>query len=91
MRIFARTLMVAGALAIATALGLLVWSWWQMYQLFIIVSSGRSKEFENPSAVMWLAAGLAVLGGFVAGLGVGMPKTKKPVEPSTPTAQPEQP
>ena len=90
MRIFARTLLVTGALVIASALGLLVWSWWQMYQLFIIVSSGRSKEFENPSAIMWLAAGLAVTGGFVTGVGVGMPKTRKPAASASPTTSPEQ-
>lgn len=83
MRILSRSLLITGALVIAVALGMLVWSWWQMYQLFIIVSSGRSKEFGNPSTIMWLAAGLAVVGGFFTGLGVGMPKSKKQVESSS--------
>ena len=54
------------------AIGVVIWGGWIAYWHYAALSTGRSAEFDNP--LVQLASGGAglLLGGFLAGLGVGL-------------------
>ena len=72
MQTFARVLALLGVIVIVIAAVLLGYDVIQINQLHAVAISNRSAGFNNPVySVLWTAL-LALVGGFVAGLGVAM-------------------
>lgn len=72
-----------GVLMLLVGLGVGIWGGWIAYWHFAALSTGRSAEFDNPLFQLAGAGALLGLGGFLAGLGVGLPKPKPATEAST--------
>ncbi len=82
MKVMSKVSVVVGVLALLGGIGVLVWGGWIAYWHYATLSTGRSAEFQNPIPIIVGAAALLVLGGFLAGLGLGRPR--KEVTTSTP-------
>ncbi|QLQ16525.1 MAG: hypothetical protein HZY73_13645 [Micropruina sp.] len=82
MKILSRVAVVLGVLVLLAGLGVLIWGSWTAYWHYATLSTGRSAEFVNPIPIIAGGAALLGVGGFLAGLGIGMPRNPKPVEPT---------
>ena len=74
MKVMSKVSVVVGVLALLGGIGVLVWGGWIAYWHYATLSTGRSAEFQNPIPIIIGAAALLVLGGFLAGLGLGRPR-----------------
>jgi hypothetical protein len=74
MKVMSKVSVVVGVLALLGGIGVLVWGGWIAYWHYATLSTGRSAEFQNPIPIIVGAAALLVLGGFLAGLGLGRPR-----------------
>ncbi|MGC3955859.1 MAG: hypothetical protein QM804_16720 [Propionicimonas sp.] len=86
MRIVSLVTLWFGIIVAIAGIGIAIWGGWIAYWHYAALSTGRSAQFDNP--LVQLAAGGAglLLGGFLAGLGLGLsskhPKADpKPVTP----------
>lgn len=86
MRIVSLTTLWFGIIVAVAGIGVAIWGGWIAYWHYAALSTGRSAEFENP--LVQLASGGAglLLGGFLAGLGVGLTAKHPKAEASTPAA-----
>lgn len=88
MRIVSQVTLWFGIIVAIAAIGVAIWGGWIAYWHYAALSTGRSAEFDNP--LVQLASGGAglLLGGFLAGLGVGLTSKhpKSPPEATSPTA-----
>lgn len=80
MKILTGVAVTLGVLALLAGVGVMAWGSWIAYWHYATLSTGRSAEFTNPLPVLFGAGGLLGLGGFLAGLGVGLPKRKQASE-----------
>ncbi len=71
-----------GVLLLLGGLGVAIWGGWIAYWHYAALSTGRSAEFENPLFQLAGAGALLALGGFLAGLGLGMPRPRSGTDPS---------
>lgn len=85
MRIVSLVTLWFGVIVAVAGIGVAIWGGWIAYWHYAALSTGRSAEFENP--LVQLASGGAglLLGGFLAGLGVGL-TAKHPKADPTPAA-----
>lgn len=67
-------LVAFGAVGMLVAGWFLFQSWVGIGKMMAVAVSNRSAEFPSPMNHVYLAAGLGVLGGFLLGLGVGLPR-----------------
>lgn len=83
MRIISLATLWFGIIVGIAAIGVTIWGGWIAYWHYAALSTGRSAEFANP--LVQLASGGAglLLGGFLAGLGVGL-TSKHPKPQDTP-------
>lgn len=72
-----------GVLALLAGVGVLIWGSWIAYWHYATLSTGRSAEFQNPIPIIASAAVVLILGGFLAGLGIGA--RRKEVSPPPPS------
>lgn len=92
MRIVSLVTLWFGIIVGIAAIGVSVWGGWIAYWHYATLSTGRSAGFDNP--LVQLASGGAglLLGGFLAGLGVGLtskhpkPAASAPAAGSSPAA-----
>lgn len=86
MRIVSLVTLWFGIVVGIAAIGVAIWGGWIAYWHYAALSTGRSAEFDNP--LVQLASGGAglLLGGFLAGLGVGL--TSKHPKPEAGAASP---
>ena len=67
--------LVLGLLVVAGAGALLVKNVWDLRILYEIAMANKSQpSVVNPTNLVLIGAGLAVIGGLLVGLGIGMPK-----------------
>lgn len=74
MKILKVAMIILGLAAIAAGIFYLVQTTWDMREVMGAANSGRSTKFESPMATIYLMSGLALLGGLVLGIGLGMPR-----------------
>jgi hypothetical protein len=74
MKVMSAISVVVGVLALLGGVGVMIWGGWIAYWHYATLSTGRSAEFQNPIPIIIGAAALLVLGGFLAGLGIGRPR-----------------
>ncbi len=81
MRIVSLVTMWFGILVAIAGIGVAIWGGWIAYWHYAALSTGRSAQFDNP--LVQLASGGAglLLGGFLAGLGLGMGSKHTKAEP----------
>jgi len=86
MKVMSTISVVVGVLALLGGVGVLIWGGWIAYWHYAALSTGRSAEFDNP--LVQLASGGAglLLGGFLAGLGLGMTSKHAKTEQTPPAA-----
>lgn len=84
MKMIARVLLILGILALVGAIGVLSYGGFETWKQFIALSANRSMAFINPVSYMIAGAGLALLAGLLAGLGLGMARRPKVAEPADP-------
>ena len=86
MRIVSLATLWFGIIVAIAAIGIAIWGGWIAYWHYAALSTGRSAEFENP--LVQLASGGAglLLGGFLAGLGLGLVSKNPKPEASSPAA-----
>lgn len=82
MKMIARVLLILGILALVGAIGVLSYGGFETWKQFIALSANRSMAFINPVSYMIAGAGLALLAGLLAGLGLGMARRPKVAEPA---------
>ena len=75
MKVLKNVLLVIGLLVVAGAGALLVKNAWDLRILYEIAMANKSQpSVVNPTNLVLIGAGLAVVGGLLVGLGIGMPK-----------------
>lgn len=75
MKVLKSLLLVIGLLAIAGAGALLVKNTWDLRILYEVAMANKSQpSVANPTNLVLIGAGLAVVGGIVFGLGIGLPR-----------------
>ena len=75
MKVLKSVLLVVGLLAIAGAAALLVKNAWDLRVLYEVAMANKSQpSVGNPTNLVLIGAGLAVVGGIVFGLGIGLPR-----------------
>lgn len=74
MKIFSRVLVLVGLIVILVAGGLLLKNVIDINQLWAVANANRSTSFFNPKQEIILTTGVALIGGFLLGLGLSMPK-----------------
>jgi fructose-specific phosphotransferase system IIC component len=87
MRIVSLATLWFGIIVGVAAIGVAIWGGWIAYWHYATLSTGRSAEFDNP--LVQLAAGGAglLLGGFLAGMGVGLTSKHPKPEGTTPVTE----
>ena len=88
MRIVSLVTLWFGIIVAIAEVGVAIWGGWIAYWHYATLSTGRSAEFDNP--LVQLASGGAglLLGGFLAGLGLGLTsKHPKPEDAQPATNQ----
>lgn len=74
MQILSRALLVVGLIVVVVALVYLGMNVISINQLHAVAYANKSNDGPNPvNNVMWMT-GLAIVGGFLAGLGLSMPR-----------------
>jgi hypothetical protein len=75
MKVLKNVFLVLGLLVVAGAGALLVKNAWDLRILYEIAMANKSQpSIGNPTNLVLIGAGLAVAGGLLVGLGIGMPK-----------------
>jgi hypothetical protein len=75
MKVLKGVLVVVGLLAVAGAAALLVKNVWDLRILYEVAMANKSQpSVVNPTNLVLIGAGLAVAGGIVLGLGIGLPR-----------------
>lgn len=75
MKVLKNVFLVIGLLVVAGAGALLVKNAWDLRILYEIAMANKSQpSVLNPTNLVLIGAGLAVVGGLLVGLGIGMPK-----------------
>jgi hypothetical protein len=75
MKVLKSVLVVVGLLAVAGAAGLLVKNVWDLRILYEVAMANKSQpSVANPTNLVLIGAGLAVLGGLVLGVGAALPR-----------------
>lgn len=75
MKVLKNVLLVIGLLVVAGAGALLVKNAWDLRILYEIAMANKSQpSVANPTNLVLIGAGLAVVGGLLVGLGIGMPR-----------------
>jgi hypothetical protein len=87
MRIVSLVTLWFGIIVAVAGIGVAIWGGWIAYWHYAALSTGRSAEFDNP--LVQLASGGAglLLGGFLAGLGVGLSSKHPKPEASSPAPE----
>lgn len=70
MVVLSRLSMILGVLALLVGLGILIYSEFEVWKQWIAISANRSLGFQNPIPLSALGTAVAVLGGFLTGLGL---------------------
>lgn len=83
MKVLSKVALVVGVLVLLAGVGVGIWGSWIAYWHYATLSTGRSAEFENPVVQISLAGLMLLLGGFLAGLGLGMPRAEAKLPPPT--------
>ena len=76
MKIVSRIVVALGLVAFVAAVLLLAKSVIDINQLHAVASANRSASFPSPLNTVLLACGLAVVGGFLLGLGLSIPRRR---------------
>jgi hypothetical protein len=75
MKVLKNVFLVIGLLVVAGAGALLVKNAWDLRILYEIAMANKSQpSVLNPTNLVLIGAGLAVIGGLLVGLGIGMPR-----------------
>lgn len=75
MKVLKNVFLVIGLVVVAGAAALLVKNAWDLRILYEIAMANKSQpSVGNPTNLVLIGAGLAVVGGLLVGLGIGMPK-----------------
>lgn len=74
MVVLSRVTAILGVLALIIGLGILVYGEFEVWKQWIAISANRSRDFSNPIPHTVLGMAVAIVGSFLAGLGLGMPK-----------------
>ncbi|MGV8848837.1 MAG: hypothetical protein ACOH16_04740 [Propionibacteriaceae bacterium] len=75
MKVLKNVFLVIGLLVVAGAGALLVKNAWDLRILYEIAMANKSQpSVVNPTNLVLIGAGLAVIGGLLVGLGIGMPR-----------------
>ncbi|MDK2012734.1 MULTISPECIES: hypothetical protein [unclassified Deinococcus] len=74
MQILSRVTLTFGVIILIAAALLLGKDVIDINQLHAVANANRSTNFPSPLNGVMITAGLAVIGGFLTGLGLGMPK-----------------
>lgn len=81
MKIVSRVGMIVGVLALLAGIGVLGYASYEIWQQYVALSAGRSKEFVNPIPMSLLGTLIIAVGAFLFGLsmhrGVGRPDVIK--------------
>ena len=93
MRIVSRVVAIIGAIALVAGVIFLSFALFEIWKQWVALSANRSRDFLNPVPNALTGVGIAVLGSFILGLGIGLPKGKKHAEelPPATTAPPVAP
>ena len=78
MKIFSRLLLVLGAVIIVVSGLLLGKDVIDINQLHAVANSNRSTNFPSPLNNVLITYGLSLLGAFLLGLGLSMPRGRSP-------------
>ena len=70
MVVLSRVSAILGTIALLVGIGIFVYSEFEVWKQWIAVSALRSRDFANPIPHSVLGAAVAVLGGFLLGLGL---------------------
>lgn len=71
MVVLSRIAVILGLIVLLVGLGILVYSEFEVWKQWIAISAVRSRDFSNPIPHTALGTAIAVVGAFVAGLGLG--------------------
>lgn len=74
MKILSGVVLTLGVLVVLAGVGVLIWGSWTAYWHYATLSTGRSAEFANPIPMLVGSGALLAVGGFLSGLGVGLPR-----------------
>lgn len=85
MRLFARLLLALGLLVVVASALLLGKDVIDINQLHAVANANRSTNFPSPLNNVLITYGLAVLGAFLLGLGLGL-RGSRPRVPATPNS-----
>lgn len=77
MRIVSRVVAILGAIALLAGLFFLVPALFEIWKQWVAISANRSRDFINPIPNALIGSSIAVLGAFVLGLGIGLPKGRR--------------
>ncbi len=84
MKILSGVVVTLGVLVLLAGAGVMGWGCWTAYWHYATLSTRRSAEFSNPIPMLLGAGALLALGGFCAGLGLGMPRRAAEATPVAP-------
>jgi hypothetical protein len=75
MKVLKNAFLVIGLLAVAGAVAILVKNAWDLRILYEVAMANKSQpSVVNPTNLVLIGAGVAVVGGVLLGLGIGMPR-----------------
>ncbi|MEW6420471.1 MAG: hypothetical protein AB1511_01925 [Deinococcota bacterium] len=78
MQVLSRIALLLGVVIILVTAFLLAKNVIDINQLHAVANANRSKDFPSPINNVLLMAGLALIGGFLTGLGLALPRRSRP-------------
>lgn len=82
MKVLSTAMLWLGIVGVIAGIAIGVSGGWTAYWHYATLSTGRSAEFVNPIPILAGAGALLAIGGFLAGLALGLPR-RKATEPTS--------